>query len=66
MELPPFDLGDFTKWKQGQAIVKECDMDDEMKTEAKEHIVSGIEKNSGVDGVDTQGAAKFIKEQMDR
>ena len=53
MELPPFNLDDFTKWKQGQAIVKECDMPDEMKTESKEHIVSGIEKNTGADGVDT-------------
>ena len=38
----------------------------EMKTEAKEHIVSGVEKFSGGDGIDTMGAAKFIKEQMDR
>ncbi len=37
-----------------------------MKTEAKEHVISGIEKCSGGDGVDVQGAAKFIKENMDR
>ena len=30
MELPPFDLTDFNKYKQGQACVKECDMDDQM------------------------------------
>ena len=38
----------------------------EMKTEAKEHIVSGVEKFTGGEGTDTMGAAKFIKEQMDR
>ena len=31
MELPPFDLGDFNKWRGGYAIVKECDMGEEMK-----------------------------------
>ena len=30
MELPPFDLTDFTKYKQGQAVVKECDMETDM------------------------------------
>ena len=38
----------------------------EMKTEAKEHIASGVEKFTGADGCDTMTAAKFIKEQMDR
>ena len=41
-------------------------MDPVMKVEAKEHIISGIEKNAGADGIDVQNASKFIKEQMDR
>eukprot|EP00356_Strombidium_inclinatum_P010064 CAMPEP_0170493290 /NCGR_PEP_ID=MMETSP0208-20121228/13661_1 /TAXON_ID=197538 /ORGANISM="Strombidium inclinatum, Strain S3" /LENGTH=53 /DNA_ID=CAMNT_0010769195 /DNA_START=26 /DNA_END=187 /DNA_ORIENTATION=+ len=52
MELPPFNLEDFNKWKQSQAIIKECDMEDTMKIEAKEHVMSGIEKCSGQEGVD--------------
>ena len=66
MNLPPLDLDDFTKWKQSQAIILESDMDDDMKMEAKDHIMSGIEKCSGGEGVDVQAASKFIKEQMDR
>ena len=41
-------------------------MDPVMKMEAKEHIISGIEKNAGAEGIDVQNASKFIKEQMDR
>ena len=41
-------------------------MEDTMLTEAKEHVISGVEKMTSADGVDFQGAAKFIKEQMDR
>ena len=41
-------------------------MDPIMRAEAQEHIVSGIEKNISVDGIDIQLAAKFIKENMDR
>ena len=41
-------------------------MDEVMVNEAKEHIISGIEKNASADGIDVQAAAKFIKEQMDR
>ena len=41
-------------------------MDPVMKVEAKEHIISGIEKNAGAEGIDVQNASKFIKEQMDR
>ena len=66
MELPPFDLEFFNKWKQSVAIVKECDMDDTMKTEAKEHVMSGIEKFSGSEGLDLMAASKFIKDNMDR
>ena len=47
MELPPFNLDDFTKWKTGQAIIKDTDMDDVIKVEAKEFVISGIEKASG-------------------
>ena len=66
MELPPFDLEFFNKWKQSVAIVKECDMDPTMTTEAKEHIMSGIEKFSGAEGLDLLAASKFIKDNMDR
>ena len=65
MELPPFNLEDFNKWKQSQAIIKECDMDDVMRTEARDHITNGIEKSSSSDGVDLLTASKFVKEQMD-
>ncbi len=41
-------------------------MEDTMKLEAKEHVMSGIEKCSGQEGVDIQAASKFIKENMDR
>ena len=41
-------------------------MDATMQQEAKEHIVTGIEKNTSADGVDVQAAAKYIKEAMDR
>ena len=37
-------------------------MDPVMKMEAKEHIISGIEKNAGAEGIDVQNASKFIKE----
>ena len=41
-------------------------MDATMRAEAQEHIVSGIEKNITVDGIEVMLAAKFIKENMDR
>ena len=41
-------------------------MEPTMQNEAKDHIVSGIEKNSGAEGIDIQNASKFIKENMDR
>ena len=62
MELPPFDLGDFNKWKGGYAIVKECDMDEAMKVDTKEYIVNGVEKSTGAEGVDMIEASKYIKE----
>ena len=37
-------------------------MDETMKQEAKEHVMSGIEKFP----TDVQAASKLIKEQMDR
>ena len=66
MELPPFDLEVFTKWKQSQSIVKSCDMEEEMKIDAKEHVSSGIEKFSSAEGVDYKSAGKYIKEAMDK
>ena len=41
-------------------------MDATMTTEAKEHVMSGIEKFSGAEGLDLLAASKFIKENMDR
>ena len=66
MELPPFDLVDFTKYKQGQAVIKETDMEGEMLQDAKEHVVNGIEKWGGADNLDVLNGAKLIKESMDR
>ena len=34
MELPPFDLEFFNKWKQSNSIVKECDMDEQTARQA--------------------------------
>ena len=66
MELPQFDLEYFNKWKQSNTIVKECDMDEQTTTDAKDHIVTGIEKMSSAEGVDFAAASIFIKENMDR
>ena len=41
-------------------------MDDEMRTEAKEHASSGIEKFSSAEGVDYHQAGKYVKEAMDK
>ena len=41
-------------------------MEETMRMEAKEHVISGVEKMTSAEGVDFQGAAKYIKEQMDR
>ncbi len=66
MELPPFNLEDFTKWKTNQAIIKDTDMDELIKVEAKEFVISGIEKASGQFGVNIEIACKYVKDQMDR
>ena len=66
VELPPFDLEFFNKWKQSNSIVKECDMDEQTTIDAKDHIVTGIEKMTSADGVDFAAASKYIKENMDR
>ena len=52
MELPPFDIDDFNKWKASQFYIKECDMEDEMLGEAKDHISGGVDKFNTADGVD--------------
>ena len=41
-------------------------MNNEMREEAQEMVISGIDKCTGQDGVDFQAAGKFIKESMDR
>jgi dynein light chain 4 len=66
MEVLPFNLDDFTKWKQGQAIVRETDMDDTIRQEAKDFVISGIEKASGQFGINIEHACKYVKDMMDR
>ena len=66
MELPPFNLEDFTKWKEGKIIVKETDMEPTVEQEAKYFVSGGIEKASSAAGVDIEAACKFVKENMDR
>tara|TARA_B110000285_G_C14777575_1_gene446942 strand:+ start:177 stop:377 length:201 start_codon:yes stop_codon:yes gene_type:complete len=66
MELPPFDLEFFNKWKQSNSIVKECDMDEQTLMDAKDHVVTGIEKMSSAEGIDFTAAARYVKESMDR
>jgi dynein light chain 4 len=61
-----FNIDDFMKWKQNQAIVKETDMDDLMRNEAKEVVATGIEKCSGQTGINVDAACKYIKEAMDK
>ena len=41
-------------------------MDETTTFEAKEHIMTGIEKCTGAEGLDKQSAAQYIKTQMDR
>lgn len=41
-------------------------MPDEMATEAKETIITGIDKNSAEGVIDMQSACKFVKETMDK
>ena len=66
MELPPFDIQDFQRWKDGKIIVKETDMDPAVEFEAKDFTLGGIEKFGGAAGVDIEAACKFVKENMDR
>ena len=66
MELPPFNLDEFNKWKEGKIIVKETDMDPLVEQEAKYFVSGGIEKASSATGVDIEAACKFVKENMDR
>ena len=66
MDLPPLDIDVFTKWKGGQAVIKDCDMEEEMKNDAKEHVATGIERSVSGDGVDYKQASKMIKEAMDK
>ena len=66
MEPPPFKEENDKDYKNKEVIVKYCDMEEEMKLEAIEHIISGIEKCLGKDGIEFQAASKFIKENMDR
>ena len=66
MELPAFNYEDFKRWKLNQFVVKETDMEAQMQNEAREHIMAGIDKFTAPEGLDQQGACKFIKEQMDR
>ena len=65
MELPPFNEEDFKRYQQQNSITKDCDMDPEMLSEAKDHISGGIEKFTGVEGCDLLSAAKYTKENMD-
>ena len=66
IELPPLNIDDFNRFKVVTAIIKECDMDESTTAEAKEHIITGIEKCTGADGLDKQAACQYIKTQMDR
>ena len=64
IELPPLNLDDFKKWKNQTAIVKvrartelssqETDMDEIVKIEAKDAVVTGIEKASGAHGINIE------------
>ena len=66
MDLPPLDIDTFNKWKGGQAVVRDCDMEEEMRNDAKEHVATGIERSVSAEGVDYKQASKMIKEAMDK
>ena len=54
MELPPINMDDFNKYRQGAAVIKDSDMPDTIKLEAKDFVASGIEKFSGQNGIDLE------------
>ena len=41
-------------------------MEETMKTDAREHIATGVERCTGSDGCDYKTAAKMIKDSMDK
>ena len=67
MDLPPLNIADFNRYRtSGTVVIKETDMEEEMKNDAKEHVTSGIDRCSGAEGVDYKAASKMIKEAMDK
>ena len=66
MELPPFNFEDFNKWAQGTSVVCTKDMPEEILSEAKDFVSTGIEKAISSDGINLETACKYVKEQMDR
>ena len=66
MENIEIDMGDFQKWAISKPIIVETDMEELVQQEARETVVSGIEKASGATGLNVEKACKFIKDTMDR
>ena len=57
------NIDDFTKWKQNKAIVVDSDMDPSIQSEAKDFVISGIEKAyTGPQGFSVELACKYVKD----
>ena len=66
MESIEVDMGDFSKWAISKPIIVETDMEDQVQQEAREAVVSGIEKAQGANGLNIEKACKFAKDTMDK
>eukprot|EP00826_Nyctotherus_ovalis_P018197 TRINITY_DN15429_c0_g1_i17.p3 TRINITY_DN15429_c0_g1~~TRINITY_DN15429_c0_g1_i17.p3 ORF type:complete len:114 (-),score=46.91 TRINITY_DN15429_c0_g1_i17:23-364(-) len=61
----PQFLQQFNTFCSGKFIVKLVDMPEEMASEAKETIITGIDKNTSESKIDMETACRQIKEAMD-
>ena len=61
-ELNDADFMEQMRKQMNYGLVRSCDMTEELREEAKDTVVTGIEKFSG----NYENAAKFIKETMDK
>jgi len=54
------------KKQMQRPLIKHTDMNSEMASEVVDFIVGGIDKFSGVEGVNMEAASKLIKETLDK
>ena len=63
--LEQLDFQELRKMMVGQYIIKDSDMQEDMKQDAADTVVSGIENNM-TPTFNAQNAAKFIKDSLDK